>query len=456
MSTLRQYQVPAFEAAVKYFSHPAPDPAILVAPTAFGKSHLIAHTVDNIEGKTLVLQPSKELLRQNYEKFINMGGHAAIYSASAGVKRFGNIMYATIGSIKALGSKFAALGFTNLIIDEVHLYPRSVESMLGNFLAESGITKVLGLTATPFKLQSNTDMNGERYSKLQMLTSLSKASATANQKTGRFFKDIIHVTQIQEITQLGFWSKLQYEEHDYSETGLKYNNVKSDYTEESLRYNYVNQDIEEKILHRLRSIDRKSVIIFVPTIQDAESMAAKLPGAAAVHSQLADDVRDHIIDYFRKGIIKYVINVNILSTGFDHPGVDCIIFGRKTASLAWFYQAAGRGTRIDENKDDCLIIDFAGNIKKFGRLEYIYFKKKNTWQVYGEGGRLLTNIPIHQIGEVFDSPVSGVKMPFGKYKDKDLSAIPRSYIEYMLREFEWKENLLYIKEACQSIMGQAV
>lgn len=188
---LRPYQVPAHEAAVNFFRQPDPKPGILVAPTAFGKSVLIAFTAESITGKTLVLQPSKELLKQNYEKFTMLGGRAAIYSASAGVKRFGNVMYATIRSIKDLGPKFAALGFENLIIDEVHLYPRSVDSMLGNFLAESGIKKVLGLTATPFKLQSNTDQEGNRFSKLQMLTSLSKASATKEQRVGRFFHDII-------------------------------------------------------------------------------------------------------------------------------------------------------------------------------------------------------------------------------------------------------------------------
>lgn len=456
MSTLRPNQVPAHKIAVDFFSQANPEPSIIVAPTAFGKSHLIAHVTNDIVGKTLILQPTKELLQQNYEKFTLLGGYAAIYSASAGIKRFGNVMYATIGSIKGLGEKFKALGFENLIIDEVHLYPRSVESMLGNFLAESGIHKVLGLTATPFKLQSNTDMNGERFSKLQMLTSLSKASASEAGKVSRFFKDIIYVSQIQEMIELNFWSKLEYELHEFEEVGLDWNSAKSDYTDDSLKYNYENQQIEAKIIDRLRSLDRKSVIIFVPSIADAISLADQLPNAAAVHSKLKDAERDDIIKGFRAGRIRYLVNVDIVSTGFDHTKVDCIVFGRKTASLAWFYQAAGRGTRIDPDKEDCLIIDFTGNVKRFGRLEFIYFKKKRFWQVYGEGGRLLTGIAMDQIGQVIDGPTSGVKMPFGKYKGTDISAIPRSYIDYMLREFTWTTNNQYIKDACQMVMAQAV
>lgn len=445
---LREYQIPGFEASVAFFSKPAPDPSILVAPTAYGKSWLIAHTAAAIEGKTLILQPSKELLKQNYSKYIAMGGRAGIYSASAGVKKFGNVMYATIGSIKNLGEKFRTLGFENLIIDEVHLYPRGTESMLGNFMLQSSIKKVLGLTATAFKLQSNTDVNGERFSKLQMLTSRSKM--------GQFFKEIIHVTQIQELTALNYWSKLEYELHDYSEKGLVYNTSKSDYTESSLRYNYDDQEIEQKILHRLRSLDRKSVIIFVPSVEAAESLASKLPGAKAVHYKVPDKERDAIVEGFRKGYIQYVVNVDVLATGFDHTGVDAIIFGRHTASLAWFYQAGGRGTRIDENKQDCLIIDFAGNVKKFGRLEFIYYKKKKTWQVYGEGGRLLTGIPMDQIGSVIDAPASGVVLQFGKHKGKDISQVPRDYIEYMLREFTWTNSNYYIKEACEKILQVAV
>jgi len=446
MFDLREYQVSGYEAAMAFFQQEAPKPGILVAPTAYGKSVLIAHVANNVEGRTLILQPSKELLEQNYNKFISLGGFASIYSASFGKKKISNTVYATIGSIKSIGKTFGNLGFANLIIDEVHLYPRGTESMLGTFLEQSGIKKVLGLTATPFKLQSNTDMNGERFSKLQMLTSRSKM--------GQFFQEIIHVTQIQEVVGLGYWSKLEYELHDFNDRGLVYNSVKSDYTEQSLRFNFEDQDLSGKILYRLQQLhDRKSVIIFVPTIEEAEALASKIPSAFAVHSNLHPEKRKSIIEWFRSGAIKVVVNVNILAAGFDHPGVDCIICARPTASLAWFYQALGRGTRIDEHKANCLIIDFAGNVTRFGRIEHIYFKRKKTWQCYGEGGRLLTGLAMDQIGTVIDADTrGGVVLPFGKYKGKQLTEVPRGYIDYMLGNFIWNDSNMYLKQACEKLL----
>lgn len=221
-----------------------------------------------------------------------------------------------------------------------------------------------------------------------------------------------------------------------------------------MRSKYDNADIKGQVMDICRRLDRKSVIIFVPTIEEAEDLARMLPDARAVHSQLPDPIRDQIIAAFRAGIVRFAVNVNVLATGFDHPEVDCIISARPTASLAWFYQALGRGTRIHPNKKDCLIIDLAGNIRRFGRIEDIYFKKRKTWQVYGEGGRLLTGLAMHQIGQVFDSPVSGVVMPFGKYKDKDISSIPRHYLEWLVNnpDFTWSDRNLYIKEAAETIL----
>jgi DNA repair protein RadD len=219
MITLRKNQTEPIRKAIEFFNAKNPSPSLIVLPTAWGKSILTAFTAKEIPDKLLVLQPSKELLEQNYKKYVSLCGddlqvQAGIYSASFGRKDINKITYATIGSIKNIGKLFKQLGFKKLLIDEAHLYPREAESMLGKFLAESGITHVLGITATPIKLQQNTDRYGNRFSKLQMLTSRSKK--------GNFFKDIIHVGQVREMVVLGFWSKLEYRKTGFYGSELVY------------------------------------------------------------------------------------------------------------------------------------------------------------------------------------------------------------------------------------------
>src|SRR5690349_10357873 len=134
MFTLREYQVAPYKAGIDFYNQSEPKPGIIVAPTAFGKSILIAHLANDIKGRTLVIQPSKELLEQNHKKFQSLGGHASIYSASFNKKYFAGVTYATIGSITKQAETFKRLGYMNLIIDEAHLYPRTMESMIGRFL----------------------------------------------------------------------------------------------------------------------------------------------------------------------------------------------------------------------------------------------------------------------------------------------------------------------------------
>ena len=178
MITLRVNQTEPIDKAIRFFRESNPDPSLIVLPTAWGKSILTAFAAKHSGEHLIVLQPSKELLEQNFKKYITLcggfGSNAGIYSASMGRKEIMPITYATIGSIKALGAKFKQLGFTKMLIDEAHLYPRESTSMLGRFLKESGITHVLGITATPVKLQQNRDLNGNTFSKLVMLTSKSK------------------------------------------------------------------------------------------------------------------------------------------------------------------------------------------------------------------------------------------------------------------------------------------
>lgn len=174
MITLRENQTEPIKKAIAFFQEKNPKPSLIVLPTAWGKSILTAFVAQDTEDKLIVIQPSKELLEQNFKKYDTLCGgfgcNAGIYSASFGRKEIAQITYATIGSIKSLGEEFKKRGFTKMLIDEAHLYPREADSMLGRFLKESGITHVLGITATPVKLQTNRDRNGGTYSKLVMLT----------------------------------------------------------------------------------------------------------------------------------------------------------------------------------------------------------------------------------------------------------------------------------------------
>ena len=458
MFTLRENQKEPVAKGIEFFGQKAPRPGIIIAPTAFGKSWLIAAITKEIEGKTLILQPSKELLEQNYTKFITLEGDASIYSASFKTKEYGNNTYATLGSIKSLGKTFKEKGYTNLIIDEVHLYPRSVDSMLGRFLKESGIKKVLGLTATPFKLQNNLDyFTGQPISQLKMLTN--------RNKHGTFFKDIIHVAQIEDIIKEGFWSKLEYEVYSFDTGKLIYNSTKAEYTEDSIRKEYNSQDIERKILIKLEETDRKSILVFVPSVIEAQQLALKTPNSAYVCADTPAKEREDIVKAFKKQEIRTLFNVNIFSVGFDYEKIDCIIAGRPTASLAWWYQVVGRGTRIDPEKENCLIIDFVGNTEKFGRVEYLYYKQQaGKWVLYGENGRRLTDIPLHEIGlhtEAKDNLIEFEKeekqaeieafrtnniITFGKYKGKEVKDTPEWWRKWMLKEFKFDKTTNYIKE----------
>lgn len=444
---LRPNQEKPVEIGIDFFKQEKTQPSIIVAPTAFGKSICIAKIAESVEDNLLILQPSKELLEQNYHKYILLGGQASIYSASFGQKKISNTTYATIGSISSIGKKFKEMGFTKMIIDEAHLYPRNADSMLGRFLTESGISHVLGLTATPLKLQTNRDLAGNNFSKLVMLTSRSKK--------GQFFKDIIYVSQVQEMVDLGYWSRLEYEQYDIDEGKLVYNSTKADYTEESLKAVYESNDTDNKIIQKINALpDRKSIIVFVPSVANAIELSKKTPNSIAVYGDMDKKLRDKSVNQFKSGSLRIIFNVNVLSVGFDHPELDTIICARPTASLAWFYQALGRGTRIHPNKNYCLIVDFSGNVKRFGRIEKLAFQKENIWKLYGENGRLLTGVPLHEIGmhtEETESTPKKVIMSFGKHKGREVKDIDKGYRDWMLKNITWNQYNSKIKKEIERL-----
>ncbi len=439
--------------AIEFFRQNKPKPSLIVLPTAWGKSILTAFVAKHSEDHLLIVQPSKELLEQNYTKYLNLCGfmaNAGIYSASFGKKEVCHITYATIGSIKNLGAEFKRLGFTKMLIDEAHLYPREADSMLGRFLKESGITHVLGITATPVKLQQNTDQYGQSYSKLVMLTSRSKK--------GNFFKEIIHVGQVQEMVQMGYWSPLTYEAAGFDDSLLQFNSSKSEYTEDSVQRAFNANGGLQSITDTIdRHPERQHILAFVPSVQDAICLAERYPNSAVIYGEQNKAERAQVIADFRAGKTRVLFNVRVLSTGFDYTGIDCIVLGISTASIALYYQIVGRATRIDPGKRDALIADLGGNVERFGRVEDIYFEQGRIWRMYGTDGRLLSGIPIHDIGSIHRDDVANmeagltdpnkVTIEFGKYKGTKVADIPLGYRTWMIKNFNWNSSNMKLKTA---------
>jgi DNA repair protein RadD len=434
----RDYQVIAVKKGLDIMSSKTPCKDILVLPTGAGKSIVIAKIAEKLEGNILVIVPSKELLKQNLEKFEAIGGVASIYSASFNSKVISKITFATIGSLKI--SDFIDKGIKYVIQDECHLHSQS-GSKLSLFLKGIKINNLLGLTATPMYLK--TSIEG---SQLKIMTRV----------RGKLYNNIAHVTQIKELVNNNYWSKLEYEVVDIDNKSLKFNTTGSDYTLKSMIINYQDNNIARKIKLRLDNLkDRKSILVFVPTIEDAEKLSKMISGSKVVHSKVSAKERDEIINSFKELKHRVTINVNVLGVGFDHPELDCIITARPTTSINMYYQQIGRGCRIHDLKKDCLIIDFSGNVSKFGPLEELNYENIHGWGLFNRD-ILLTNVPmwsdkkitkdslrLNKKLPVVESTPSKIIFWFGKHKGKSAEEIIKEggagYLTWMLYKsnFDW-------------------
>jgi len=411
-------------------------PELVVAPTASGKSLIVAAIAEGFDEPLLVLQPSAELLRQNHSKLLDYGYDADIYSASVGKKKMGKITFATLGSIKEMAEDFKLLGVRTVIIDEAHFgYPPEAGSMFMNFMNELKPRKVVGLTATPYLLRSN--MSG---SELKLLT----------RKRPRFFTNFIDIIQIQEMTENSYWSKITYKLFDFDNSGLELNTNGSEFKESSVKHALKVQGVNNNIyleIRRLQEQGMKSILVFMDSVENAEILAnhPKIQNATFIHGKMNKKEAAARIAAFKNGTYRVLINFGMLTTGFDFPDLRCIILGRPTMSLALYYQIVGRGTRIsaETGKSDCLFIDFCGTAERFGRVEDLILE-----DVAGFGmaitsrNILLTNVPISGLLRTKESLAKEGKqspyaMPFGKHKNIPLKQVPIAYIEWVLAQKNW-------------------
>jgi DNA repair protein RadD len=465
MFTLRDYQDEGVDAGMSVMNAKRKK-AIVVAPTGAGKSLYIASIVSKVTVPVLVLQPSQELLVQNYKKYLAFGGKASIYCASLKQKSIkkqayteingewkrcdevSKVTFATVGSVKKEVELLKKLKVRHIIIDEVHLQSKS-GSQMRKFIKKLGATNVLGLTATPIYLEGG--MNGSR---LVMI----------NRTFGTMFKEIAQVTQIKELVDKGYWTPLTYKIIKSDSSALKLNTAGSDYTEHSLKEYYKSNNLNGRIVEevkRLREEGRQRILIFVPTIEEANLLYGMIPNSAVVHSKLSKAERDLMVEGFTTGDIPVGINVNVLATGYDNPEIDAIITGRPTSSVSLAYQQLGRGVRLHPDKKDCIVVDFSGNVERFGRIEDLTFEEipYYGWGMFNGKGELLSDYPImspirptkesliykHETEAQFKnsepkgvaaprkkSPEEDPKVSFGKHKGKKVSEVLKSDKQYLI------------------------
>lgn len=380
--TPRPYQVEAIKAGVDFFHEKKKYNGIEVLPTGSGKSIVIANIAKELSGKTVVFQPSKEILAQNFKKFVSYGYRAGIYSASAGMKYRDDITFATIGSVVKKSHLFEE--FQNIIVDECHLV-NPKQGMYHSFINNLDHTKVLGLTATPYRLSPSYDG--------AMLKWLTRTSP-------RIFNKVLYYVQNQVLFDEGHLAPLEYYGFNLIDRSmLDMNKSGTDFTDSSIKSYYRKINFPNLTISYANRIlaKRRSLLVFCSLIDEAKQVAAGVPGSVIVTGETDQSIRDRILSEFKAGKIRCVINVGVLTTGFDYPELEAVLIARSTMSLALYYQIVGRVMRpftyLDGSKKVGWVVDLGGNINFFGKIETMKIEVTDKGLFYiTNNGRQLTNI----------------------------------------------------------------
>jgi DNA repair protein RadD len=381
--TPRPYQREAIDIGVDFFHDKKKKcNGIHILPTGSGKSVVIANVAKSLPGKTVVFQPSKEILEQNFKKFLSYGYRAGIYSASAGMKFIDDITFCTIGSVAKKKHLFER--FQNIIIDECHLVSAN-GGMYHDFIKTLGHAKVLGLTATPYRLAS-----GAEGAELRFITRTSP----------RIFNKVLYYVQNDVLFNAGHLAPLEYYRFNVIDRSmLTMNSSGTDFTDASMRAYYRQINMPKVTIEYGNRIlkKRNNLLIFCSLIEEANQVAKGIPGSVVITGETETSVRTKILTEFKAGKIRCVINVGVLTTGFDYPQLEAVLIARSTMSLALYYQIIGRVMRPWKYADGSIktgwVIDLGGNIRMFGRIETMQIKQdsKGLFAIWNDG-RQLTNV----------------------------------------------------------------
>ncbi len=364
MLTLRPYQQAAITSIYGYFQSHKGNPLVVI-PTAGGKSLVMAAFIEGVlkawsDQRILIVTHVRELIAQNHAEMIGLWPEApaGIYSAGLGKREAqARILFAGIQSIHRRAQE---VGHTDLVlIDEAHLIPGDTSTMYRRFL--DGLArinpalKVIGLTATPFRLDSGMLHEGKNA----------------------LFTDIAYEAPVRDLIDAGYLSPLVSKQPatrlDVSKVGTRAGDfIQRDLAAAVDQEAITRAAVTEIIAH---GRDRKSWLTFCSGVDHARHVAEEFARQGITCRTIFGDTpkeeRDAIIAAFKRGEIRALASMGVLTTGFNAPAVDLIALLRPTKSAGLYVQMVGRGTRLAPGKENCLVLDFAGNVRRHGPIDLV-------------------------------------------------------------------------------------
>ena len=371
MLDLRPYQRAAIDGLYDYWANKKGDNPLIVAPTGSGKSLIIAHLVKDAMSfpgtRVLMLTHVKELLEQNAKELLNLYSEADVGFYSASLKKKVLHRAVTFAGIQSIHKRaFEMMPPPDLVIvDECHLIPRSDSTRYNKFLSDLKLCnpaiKIVGLTATPYRLDSGWLHKGE----------------------GAIFDGIAYDIPVADLMEQGFLapvvSKAGARKIDLSEVGHRGGEfIESELAKAASDPELVRETVVEIVKY---GADRKAWLIFACGVIHANMIRDEFQehGIEAHVVTGADGMTERAekIERFRLGDYKCLINVNVLTTGFNVPHVDLVALVRATESAGLYVQIVGRGTRIAPGKTDCLVLDYGDNVMRHGFIDKVKPKIKS-------------------------------------------------------------------------------
>lgn len=358
MYKLRPYQQEAVDNTIKYFQKKR-DPALIVLPTGAGKSLVIAELARIARGRVLVLAHVKELVEQNHQKYESYGLSAGIFSASLGKKDSSEkAIFGSIQSVARASDSFFQ-DFSLVIIDECHRIAEEgatqYQEVISKLKKENPKLCILGLTATPYRLGLGWIYQHSHSGELKT-------------EQPRFFKHCVFELPLSYMIKNKFLTQpvkvdIPVTCYDFSELTEKNRMYTTSEVEELLKnQKRLTPLIVKNIIDITQRFDRQGVMIFTASVKHAQEVLTYLPPAEArlVLGDTDISLRDQIVEDFKNKKFKYLVNVSVLTTGFDAPHVDMIAILRPTESNSLYQQIVGRGLRLSPGKTDCFVLDYTG------------------------------------------------------------------------------------------------